>query len=202
MFDMTTTIFTSPHRAARDLLRDERGNITMEFVIVMPLFTFIIMGSLVFWDAFRSNSQAAKLSYTVSDIVSRHQDVDDVDMADLFGLQDKMMDPRLDRRTLRISSICFDDNTYKVLWSDVKNGNDVAGLAPLSDEDIPVGIMPTMAPQDSIILTEVEARWQPFFGNVGIGEKTWRSELVTRPRFVKIIPHETLNPATVCPINS
>jgi len=186
-------------RISRDeLIKDDHGSISIEFMVVFPLLLFLSISGLGFWDAFQSNSKTAKVAYTVSDIMSRYTDVDDVDMTYLYSVQDKMLSPNLDRRSLRISSICFEDGNYRVLWSYTSNSADITDPGALTDEDIPVEIMPTMAPQDSIILTEVEARWQPTI-NVGVGDQTWRSELVSRPRFVKIIPHAALNPSNVCP---
>jgi len=181
-----------------EVLRDERGSISIEFVIVMPLLLFLAISGLGFWDAFQSKSKAAKIAYAVSDIMSRYDVVDDTDMAYLYSVQDKMLSPDLDRRSLRISSICFENGNYRVLWSYTASSNDIPGPDALEDVEIPVEILPTMAPQDSIILTETEARWQPHL-NVGVGSRTWRSELVSRPRFVKIIPHTTLNPSNICP---
>ncbi len=181
-----------------EVLRDERGSISIEFVIVMPLLLFLAISGLGFWDAFQSNSKTAKIAYAVSDIMSRYDVVDDTDMAYLYSVQDKMLSPDLDRRSLRISSICFENGNYRVLWSYTASSNDIPGPDALEDVEIPVEILPTMAPQDSIILTETEARWQPHL-NVGVGSRTWRSELVSRPRFVKIIPHTTLNPSNICP---
>jgi Flp pilus assembly protein TadG len=181
-----------------EFLGDEGGSISIEFMVVFPLLLFLAISGLGFWDAFQSNSKTAKVAYAVSDIMSRHSDVDDTDMAYLYSVQDKMLDPALDRRFLRISSICFEDDNYRVLWSFTANSADITDPGALRDEDIPVDILPTMAPQDSVILTEIQARWQPKI-NVGVVAKTWRNALVSRPRFVKIIPHADLNPSNICP---
>jgi len=180
------------------VLRDERGSISIEFVIVMPLLLFLTTGGLATWDAFQSNSKTAKIAYTISDIMSRYDVVDNTDMTYLYAVLDKMLSPDLDRRVLRISSICFEDGNYRVLWSYPFSSNDIATPGALIDEDIPIDILPEMAPQDSVILTEVQAHWQPHL-YMGIGSMIWRSVLVSRPRFVKIIPHTTLNPSNICP---
>lgn len=179
--------------------RDEQGSISIEFCIVMPLLLFLTTGGLGFWDAFQSNSKTAKVAFTVSDIVSRYDVVGDTEMAYLYGVQDKMLPQDLNHRTLRISSICLDnDGVFRVLWSHTGFSSDAVDPGVLVEEDIPLGILPTMAPQDSVILTEVSADWQPFI-KVGIGDQTWRSALVSKPRFVKVIPHTTLNPSNICP---
>ncbi len=132
-------------RSIRDeVLRDERGSISMEFMIVMPLLLFLTISGLGFWDSFQSYSKTAKIAYTVSDIMSRHDVVDDTDMAYLYAVQDKMLSPDLDRRSLRISSICFENGSHRVLWSYTSSSNDIAGPDALTDEEIPVEILPAM----------------------------------------------------------
>jgi hypothetical protein len=187
------------HAVSKGFLSDERASISIEFMIIMPLLVFLTTGGVAFWDAFYSNSRTAKVAYVISDIMSRHDVVDATDMAYLFNLQEKMLPGDLEQRALRISSICFEDDRHRVLWSYTASGDDATPPTPLVDDEIPVAVLPTMAPQDSVILTEVAARWQPHFVNVGRTSMTWRSELVSRPRFVKIIPHTTLNPSNICP---
>lgn len=189
----------SLNRVLYALLCDQRGSISIEFMIVTPLLLFLTTGGIAFWDAFHSNSQTAKIAYAVSDIMSRHDFVDNTDMTYLYSVQDKMMPADLDQRSLRISSICFEDDQHRVLWSYSAGSSGPVTPDPLVDDQIPVGILPAMSPQDSVILTEVKARWQPYFLNVGLGTKKWSSVLVSRPRFVKIIPHTGLNPAKICP---
>ena len=193
-----------PRLAARlrAFLTDERGNISMETVIVFPLLFFLATAGLTYWNAFNSNSRTAKVAYVVSDIMSRHNAVDGTDMALVEDVHDKMLPGDVDRRRLRVTSICFEDGAHRVLWSFSTSSDDTTDLLPLVDNALPaeiINIMPSLASQDSVIVTEQEARWTPHFLNVGLGEYTWRSRLVTRPRFVKIIPHAGLNPSNICP---
>ena len=180
-------------------LQDEHGSISIEFVVIMPLLLFLMTGGLAYWDAFHSNTQTARVAFAINDIMSRHDVVDDTDMTYLYDLQLKMLPADLDETTLRITSICFEDDLHRVLWSYRQVAEGAPDPGPLLEENIPVSILPDMEPQDSVILTEVSARWQPHFLNVGIGTHVWRSALVTRPRFVKIIPHTDLNGANICP---
>jgi Flp pilus assembly protein TadG len=197
--DMQTTSFRS---AFHGFLRNDRASISIEFAILMPIFLFLVTGGLGYWEAFHSNSHTARIAYAISDIMSRYDVVDNTDMANLYGVQDKMISPNLDQRRLRVSSICFEDGEYRVLWSYTASSADVPTQAPLQDDQIPLELLPPMEPQDSIILTEVAARWHPHFLNVGLASKTWRTALIARPRFVKIIPHATLNPSNICPDDS
>ncbi len=184
----------------KQYLHDQDGAISVEFLITFPLLMLWLVFSFIFFDAYRSNSQTEKVAYTMSDIMSRHDAVDATDIAFVFGLQDKMLPPRLDQRASRITSICFEDGVYKVLWSISDTDPGVEGMAPLTDETIPLDIMPAMAAQDSVILTEVRARWTPITSYGGLPPRQWVNALVSRPRFVQIIPHETLNTSTICPV--
>jgi hypothetical protein len=180
-------------------LRDERGNMSIETVIVIPLLMFALIGGLTYWNAFNANSRTAKVAYTIGDIMSRHTAVDDTDMTYLFDLQNKMLPGNVVQRQLRISSICFEDGQYTVLWSYTRSGADILALPVLTEAEIPIEIMPSMAPQDSVILVELRGSWTPQFLNYGLSGATWNNALVTRPRFVKYVPHADLNPANICP---
>ena len=184
---------------AAAFLRDEEGNVSIETVIVLPLLLFLTTGGLTYWNAFNSNSRTAKVAYAMADIMSRHTVVDDTEMNKLYQLQNKMLPGNVLERSVRISSICLEDGEYRVLWSYSQAGGDTVARPRLTDADVPVGLMPTMAPQDSVILVELNGSWMPQFLNVGIRGATWTNELVIRPRFVKIIPHEQLNPSNICP---
>lgn len=193
---MMTGLRISPIGA---FLRDERGNMSIETLIVIPLLMFALIGGLTYWNAFNANSRTAKVAYTVGDIMSRHTAVDATDMTYLFDLQNKLLPGNVFERQLRISSICFEDGRYTVLWSYSESGRDVLALPVLEEADIPVEIMPSMAPQDSVILVELRGSWMPQFLNYGISGARWNNALVVRPRFVKYIPHSDLNPANICP---
>ncbi|MEM8658705.1 MAG: hypothetical protein AAFV27_09885 [Pseudomonadota bacterium] len=180
-------------------LRDEDGNATVEFMLIFPIIVLWLAYSFLFFDAFKSNTQTEKVAFAISDIMSRHDAVDATDLDYVTALQEKMLPWRVDRRATRISSICFEDGVYKVLWSHAKSDPDVTGFAPLTDQTVPLDIMPVMAAQDSVILTEVSARWSPVTSIGGLPTQVWSNALVDQPRYVRIIPHATLNPSTLCP---
>lgn len=188
----------SVRAALKGFLGNEHGSISIEFCLVFPLLLFITTNGLAFWDAFQSNSRTAKVAYTISDIMSRYDAVTSTDTDYLFALQNKMLPLDLTQQTMRITSICFEDGLYRVMWSYTANTDDTPAPDPLTDENIPLALMPVLEPQDSVILTEVAAHWQPHL-HVGVRPMTWRSALVTTPRFVKIIPHQALNGSNICP---
>jgi len=180
-------------------LSETRASVTIEFVLVFPLLVLWLVVSFVMFDAFKSNSIKQKVTYTVSDIASRYGQISDAEIGDLVDVARRMLPPRLDRRIVRISSVCFEDDTYKVLWSHSWSDPEVPGLPLLTDDTIPLDIMPSLQRQRSVILTEIHARWRPLSSIGGLSDQQWSNAHVTGPRFVTIIPHEDINPATVCP---
>src|SRR5690349_13938757 len=59
-------------RAARPrFAADETGTISSEFVIVLPILVWSLLGMFNYWDVYRSMNQVQKASFTVSDTLSR-----------------------------------------------------------------------------------------------------------------------------------
>lgn len=179
-------------------LRDERGNISIETLILMPLLIFLTLLGINAWNAFNSHSRTAKVAYTVADIASRYTSVDNTDMAELVQTNIKLLPQDVTNRQFRISSICFENGAYQVLWSFSSADSNQLLLPALKVTDIPTEILPAMSPQDSVLLVETRGRWNPKLSYY-LTDRTWRNALVIRPRFVKIIPHSDLNPSNVCP---
>lgn len=178
---------------------DTRGAMSVEFMLVMPMLLFALVGGVGFYATFQSFNETAKVAYVVNDIVSRYEDVDTPQMVELMDLQQKMLPTRIKERSLRITSICFAGGSYKVLWSWSSHTVDTSPLPQLSTGEIPLDMMPTLEEQESVILTETRGTWQPLLRAFGVFDQQWYNVLAVRPRFVQIIPHATLNPATVCP---
>jgi len=193
-------IFRALTAVASRFRKDEEAVITIEFVVYFPLLVLWIAFSFLFFDAFKTKSQTFKVAFAMSDIVSRYEVVGDTDMAYLAALQNKMLPPRLEARATRITSICFEDNQYKVLWSYANADESVGEFQPLSDDTLPFDVLPAMSAQESIILTEVQARWKPITKIGGMPSMVWENALTISPRFLQFIPHSDLNPATECPV--
>lgn len=204
----------NPIRRFRD---DQEGAVTVEFVIMMPLLFTWALGSFLYYDAYRSLSITSKVGFTIADIASRYEEIDDVDIAEWHDLSLRMLPFRNLNHRLRVSSICFYDgeidgnaDEHHVVWSNVQNageqildingvpqvdgdGNPITELMTRQDEDIPEDILPLMADQDTIIYVELYSTWRPLSNSVfglNFTQKTWFVDLIIRPRFVQSIPYE------------
>ena len=172
------------NRILRDWRRDERGTITIEFVIWVPVLAFWLVVSAAFFDAYKSRSDAMKATQTLTDIMSRQVEVTNAFIDELYALQDQLLSRAPAGTRLRVSSIQYSgvDNEYQVLWSRTAGGGQPLVTPALSQE-----FFPQMADLDTVILTELDVPYQPFTDWGGIGNRTWSFALVTRPRFVSAI---------------
>jgi hypothetical protein len=58
-------------RPFRRFLREERGAILAETVIVLPVLFWAYLGSYVYFDAFSTKNTAMRATYTIADLISR-----------------------------------------------------------------------------------------------------------------------------------
>lgn len=193
-------------------LRDDRGNLTMEFVLWLPILLFWFVISAVFYDAYKSRDDAAKAAYTIADIVSRETELGVDRIEELVDLQRALL-PRAGREMfLRLSSIscdktggCLDPDTavtgdYSLNWS-ILPPHDTwptpfpgAPAALTGNSDIPLDALPLMAEGDTIILIDVNVPFRPFSDWVGVDAREWAFRVAVWPRLVSEID---LSPAAI-----
>jgi len=184
--------------------KDEDGVISVEFILTFPLLIMWLLGSFIFFDVFRSYARTEKVAYAISDATSLLTSVDTAMLDDFWTVQQQMLPPRTTRRAMRISSICWRDNQYRIMWSYARHGDDTQ-IDPLQDtleDQVPVPIMPILADGDSIILTEVYAEWVPLSDNIfGLQMRNHMVEnrLAQRPRDVQLLQNVSVNNRDTCP---
>ncbi len=169
-------------------LRDEHATVSVEFVILFPAFVLTLLAAFVFFDIFKSEARASKGIYTVADIISRQEEVDDALLQDLYVLFDKLVPRASDNKWMRVTSVVYDGSDYVVDWSWV--GNPATGdntATPHTDATLPMGLMPQIAANDSIILLETSIPYTPITDIVGIPPLEWKPNSVIRPRFIASI---------------
>ncbi len=162
---------------------DDRGTVTVEFVIVLPLLMLWFVGSFVFFQTYRNFSHAEKASFAISDIMSRQSEVDSAFLDELDLLFERLLPRRPTGQWLRVSSISYDAaNGYEVLWSHNAAGGDVVTDASALGE-----FLPAMADGDTVILTETYVPYRPMVDWVGIPAMTFANRVVARPRYVSAV---------------
>ncbi|WP_420837134.1 TadE/TadG family type IV pilus assembly protein, partial [Alexandriicola marinus] len=108
----------------RRLARREEGSMSIEAMIIIPVLIWSMLGSWVFFDAFRAQFSNAKASYTLGDIISRESGyITDEYIDSLYTLQ-RFLAARPEDIRLRVSVIKYDedDDTHYVVWSENRGG--------------------------------------------------------------------------------
>ncbi|MEO1551416.1 MAG: TadE/TadG family type IV pilus assembly protein [Pseudomonadota bacterium] len=180
---------------------DERGSVTVEFVLLFPLLALWLGASFVFFDAFKTTSQAAKAAYTIADMVSRQPVIPNGYIDDLYALQENLLPRAPTGKWLRVTSIQYvegpdadgdglpDTTDYVVLWSEAKplvtdqQGNTNRMTSP----EVPKEILPKMSANDTIVLVENFVPYTtiplPLLSELNFTGLEWRNRIVNRPRF-------------------
>jgi len=201
-------------QALRAYLRDERGTITMEYVLWLPILLFWLTISAVFYDAYKSRDDAAKAAYTIADILSRQTELSVTSIEELADLQRTLVPRAASTMFLRLSSFtctgrdtdgdgifetgCLDPATgvssdYEINWSilppidgwpDDFLDGATAPGVISSPAEIPIDSLPLMAVGDTIVLVDVSVPFQPIASWVGVDVQEWVFRVAVWPRLV------------------
>lgn len=172
-------------------LRDTRGTLTVETIIVLPMLLVAFLALVVFYDAFRTQKVNVSASYTLSDLISRQ--VAPITPAYMEGLHD-IYDhiSRTNHATsLRVSSVYWNviAQEYQVVWSYATRGGAALGNAELNQS---VDRLPIIPRSDTVILMEAVMHYRPPV-TLGLGNQRFAHFVVTRPRFA---PQIVFQPTT------
>lgn len=173
-------------RELRRLRRDERGSITIEFLLWVPVLVAWLVFSVPVFNAYLSRNQTAKAAHTLADIVSRKSAWSDDGFVELYQLQGKLLTTARQGFDLRVTSVQRVGADYLVRWSSASGG-----LQPLTAETFPWPDVPAIADLDSLVYTEVVVPWTPFTAVPGLTAHTWRFGIASRPRFVSAIERDS-----------
>lgn len=190
-----SSLFSVLRRPLRRFLREDRGSVVAEAVIVLPVFLWAYLALFTYWDAFRSLNTVQKASYTVSDMVSR--EMLGISTSYVDGL-DRMMEYLVDdgqNVSMRLTSVTWSatNNRFEVHWSR-SPGNAMIPLTtttllPLASK------IPTMAAGDYVVILEVLVPYAPTF-SIGMNDMNFEEFIVTRPRFLPCLPLDNI----ICPV--
>ncbi|MCF6305175.1 MAG: pilus assembly protein [Rhodobacteraceae bacterium] len=166
--------------------RDTGGSVTVEFVIWFPVLMFWLLGTIVFFDAFKARGNISAANATVADIISRNSEISDDYVTLLYNLQTAML-PRTSGNGLRISSIHFsvdptvpsDPGSYSVDWSAIAG----AATIELVDADIDFASLPNMYDGETILFIESSVPFVPLTTYLGVTFRTLRNEIAISPRY-------------------
>lgn len=187
---MTKPLSPALPRWIRNFLRDTRGNITVEFILIMPFLFWAFMATYVFFDGYRQSTINLKAAYTISDMISRETNaINDTyidSMRNLMTVLTRANSPV----TLRVSVVRWDeeDSRYYLDWSTARG----VGIQPLTDPDMG-GIaskLPVMPDNERVILVETSNTFESVFPAV-MDNVSLDNFVFTRPRFAPQVVWES-----------
>lgn len=172
----------------RRFMRDEKGTVLIETLVVLPLFLWAFAALFAYWDAYRNINTVQKASYTVADLISRNQvPVDDAYIGGMLSTLNYVMKTE-NTGKMRVTSFKWNDpdKRYEVIFSRSPNqampqltNNDLANLKSR---------LPIMANADSAVLVEVDVPYTPPV-NYGLAPGSLTQFIVTRPRLIPKLCH-------------
>ena len=180
--------FTKVNTALSQFRRDDRGSVSVEFVIMMPLLFWAYMAAYVYFDGYRLSTTNLKAAYTISDVLSRETNVVDDQYIDKLVELTKFLTRPDNEIDIRVTLVRWDgdDNRYYVDWSENRgfDGEVNDGTIYQFTDSLPV-----LYDGDRVIMMETRGLYRPDF-NVGIGEQQLYNIVVTRPRFAPQIVYD------------
>lgn len=165
----------------RRFWQETDGNMTLEFVLVMPFIFWAFMAAYVFFDGYRESSVNLKAAYTIGDLLSRETgEINDTYIQSMHNVMDLMVRDSSDT-TMRISVVRWnnDDNRYYVDWSANRGFPETLSDGNITDM---ADRLPTMPHMERVILVETNNTFRPKF-NVGLDPVQLENFVFTRPRF-------------------
>ncbi|MEM7505612.1 MAG: hypothetical protein AAF415_02615 [Pseudomonadota bacterium] len=117
-------------------LSDEKGSITVEFVIWLPFLLFWFVLTVAAFAAWDSRLDATRATYTIADLITVMPTIDENDVESLFRLYNQLLPnpPEGEPNQMRISSLeRTDTGEFSVIWSRATTGGE---LMPFADDQI------------------------------------------------------------------
>jgi hypothetical protein len=177
--------------------RDEKGDATLEAIIVLPSLLIIFAALWVYFDVMRQQTINQKANYTIGDIVSRETEVlNETYIDNARNLLYHLTQAEGDDVDLRITVVQYNESggsnngSYDLVWSKARGDwNDMTqgDLTSYSHR------LPIMASGDQMVLVETRDWYQPTLDLAGLDAFDISTYSFTRPRFAPQVIFEGIN---------
>jgi len=192
-------------RPFRRYLREEQASVTVEVVMVLPILLWGYFGMFILFDGYRALSANIRSGYTISDMISRQEVLNQAALDGLNDIQD-ILTQSPHRTVLRVTVARYqdvnkdgviDDGEHSLVWS-----KSTPGKEPINDSNFQQSIvphLPTMPDTGELVVVETFMAFVPFMnitqeqlfcnyiedcnpGRVVFGPFYFETVVVTRPR--------------------
>jgi Flp pilus assembly protein TadG len=160
------------------LSSDQRGVAAVEFALLLPLMVTLYLGTAEISQGISADRKVTMTTRTVADLVSQVSAINNAGMTDILNASSSVMAPfSTNGLVVTVTSVNIDANSKAtVAWSDSFNGTArVVG----STITLPTALV---APNSSVIWSEVSYLYKPTIGYILTGTLTLRDQLYMAPR--------------------
>ncbi|MFO8126827.1 TadE/TadG family type IV pilus assembly protein [Yoonia sp.] len=193
--------FTTFIRAFRE---DERGSMSIELLLVVPILLWVFLSTFVYFDVFRVQTNAVRATITLAELFSREDVVNSTylnsaqQVLRTLTFEEANPDYRVTVYRYRES-----DDTFRRVWSRHRGFGEALTNADLADLKT-AGRLPAMNEFDQNIYIETRTQYDAPF-NIGLGpftvtnleDLTFTNDVVIRPRGTRLC-FERNDGTTIC----
>lgn len=176
-------------RSLRCFIDDQRGVVSAETLIILPVVMWAFLATFVYFDVFAAQTTSQRSAYTISDSIGRQQnEVLTPETIDGYNRVFAYLASSRRATATRVTSIIWHpgEEEYQIVWS-----YGTTGFSPMTDADLTpelVARLPVLPERESVYLVETAMAYRPvitnlpFVGRV-LDDRTLREFIVSRPRF-------------------
>jgi len=179
--------------AIRRVLRDRRGNLSVELGMAMPVLAGLLLTGVEITRYVLINQKVERTSATIADLVAQSYGMSEAEMSSLFTASSYVMDP-YDVETegqVVVSSISTSGGVATINWQRAYGGG--SGGSALGVEggtaNLPSGF--EVRDGESVVATEVFYDYEPMIFQTVLEGDTLYKYAIFRPRFSSL---ETISP--------
>ncbi|MEI4488094.1 pilus assembly protein [Frigidibacter sp. MR17.14] len=168
--------------------RDESGSMTVEACLILPVWLWVWIMCVQFFDAFRTHTVNLRATYTVADMISRETSSVGpkyiANMKSLFDYVSRATRPT----TLRVTSVYYDSTkkAYRVNWSYAVGGTTTVQTDTSIAKE--AARIPNLLEGETLVLVETHMDYDPTF-NIGINDIDYDYFITTAPRFASQVSY-------------
>lgn len=170
-----------PLAALSGFMRDGRGSISVEAVLVLPIVIWAYVAGFVFYDAFRTENTNTKAAYVVADMLSRQMETITPAYLDGLGEVYEYLAQSRHPTRLRVTHVGWDTDAarYRIRWSYGTGSAEPltdAGLDAISDR------LPDLVDGETLIVVQTVLDYTPPVA-IGLQPRRMENFIPTRPRY-------------------